>query len=237
MIPPDRAVPGWVSGAALVPLLPPWLGLLGEWDWRLDLLSHFRWQYLVAAVPVLLWAAWRRQRMLFAAALLTGLLNAALIGRLSWSSTDAAGAAGAATLKVVSFNVLGSNPQKATALAHLLAADADVILLVEVDDAWLVGLAPLRARYPYGAALPRDDNFGVALFSRIPLDDVRFVDIGDTGRPSVEARLAFQGRELAFIGIHTMPPVGAHNAQLWRRQLAALAARVSLLAGTGAGGG
>ena len=35
------------AGLFLLALIPSWLGLLGQWHWGLDLLSHFRWQYLV----------------------------------------------------------------------------------------------------------------------------------------------------------------------------------------------
>jgi endonuclease/exonuclease/phosphatase (EEP) superfamily protein YafD len=210
-------------------LLPSWLGLLGGWHWALDLLAHFRWQYGIASVLVLAWAVWSRRRVLATLAALTLLLNAALIGQLAWTAHIDDEVANDFSMRVVAFNVLTSNPDKQRALDYLLATDADVIGLVEVDQTWLEAMVPLQAKYPYQFAEPRPDNFGVALFSRIPLERAELLWLGEPQLPSIEASMWHQGRHLSVIVTHPMPPMGARNAALRDGQLARLADHVSQL--------
>jgi endonuclease/exonuclease/phosphatase (EEP) superfamily protein YafD len=212
---------------AFFTLLPSWLGLLGDLSWVLDLLAHFRWQYLFVAMLVLGWALWRRRRMLRAFAALTLLLNAVLVGSLAWHPEASRGAvAQGQPLRVLSLNVLMSNPDKQAVLDYLVAADADVVFLTEVDDAWMDGLAPLLSRYPHRVIAARRDNFGVALLSRLPWSDAGVLYLGDGGLPSIEARLQLQDRELLLVGTHAMPPMGGVSARLRDGQLQALADHV-----------
>jgi endonuclease/exonuclease/phosphatase (EEP) superfamily protein YafD len=132
-------------------------------------------------------------------------------------------------MRVVAYNVLTSNPDKQRTLDYLLATDADVIGLVEVDRTWLAAMAPLQAKYPHQFAEPRPDNFGVALFSRIPLERAELLWLGEPQLPSIEASLWHQGRNLSFIVTHPMPPIGARNAAWRDGQLARLADHVSRL--------
>lgn len=219
-----------ISRLAALALLPAWLGLSGSWHWFLDLLSHFRWQYLVISGLVLVWAIWSRQRWLMALATLSLLLNGALIGRLAWPSgihRDAV--AGDFSLRALSLNVLTSNASTQAVVDHLLGSDADLIFLMEVDDRWIAALVALESKYPYRLIRPRADNFGVALYSRVPWKQAEMLWLGRAGLPSVQASLRHQGRELTFIGTHPVPPGGrVHSA--WRdEQLRLLASHVAQL--------
>jgi endonuclease/exonuclease/phosphatase (EEP) superfamily protein YafD len=173
-------------------------------------------------------AIWRRQRGVVALAALTLLLNAALIGRLAWQpGADRDRLVADFSLKVLSFNVLSSNPGKSAILDYVQAADADVVFLMEVDAAWAEALAALRTRYPHHLMVPRPDNFGLALFSRSAFSGTRILELGEGDLPTVEARVMHQGRSLMLVGTHPMPPVGRRNASLRDSQLRDLAAHVS----------
>jgi endonuclease/exonuclease/phosphatase (EEP) superfamily protein YafD len=216
-----------IGAAALLALIPSWLGLLGGWSWLLDLLSHFRWQYLLASVVALGWAAWSRQRVVAAAALLTLLLNGALIGRLALHpDVDAGKLAADFSLRVVSLNVLMVNRDKQAALDYLMASDADVITLLEVDQRWVDAMAPLQQKYPYWIAQPRPDNFGIAMYSRVRWEQAQVLHFG---LPSIEATMTHQGRRLVVIGTHPMSPGGAALARLRDEQLQWMARHVSQL--------
>jgi endonuclease/exonuclease/phosphatase (EEP) superfamily protein YafD len=219
----------WFGAAVVLALLPSWLGLLGGWHWSLDLLAHFRWQYLLFAMLAVAWAAWCGRRVVLVLAALTFLLNAALIGRLAWHPDLGGKVAEDFSLRVLSFNVLMRNPDKQRVLDYLMASDADVISLVEVDQKWLAALAPLQAKYPYHVADPRPDNFGVAMFSRIPWEKAEVLWLGEPGLPSIEARMRHEGRDLVIIGTHPVPPAGRRNAGWRDGQLGRLAQHVSQL--------
>jgi endonuclease/exonuclease/phosphatase (EEP) superfamily protein YafD len=211
-------------------MAPSWLGLLGNWHWMLDLLSHFRWQYLIISLVAAALAAWRRLRITAALAILTLLLNGLLIARLSWEpEVRNASLSEGFSLRVLSINVLRSNSRTDAVLRHVMASGADVIFLMEVDDRWVAALAPLKAKYPHHFAEPRADNFGIALFSRIPLDNIQPLHFGTSDLPSIQVGMQQGGRRFVLIGTHPIPPVGSGAAALRDAQLGALADHVAQL--------
>src|SRR5690606_23524185 len=129
-------------------LVPSWLGLLGSWHWLLDLASHFRWQYLAAGCAAMAWSWWRRQRLVLEFAVLTTLVNGALVAGLAQAPhvlTDPP-LAGHIPLRVLSFNVLNSNQRRQDVVDYIAAVDADIVFLAEVDARWAAALEPLASR-------------------------------------------------------------------------------------------
>ncbi len=147
-----------------------------------------------------------------------------LIGRRAWHpEVSRATLAQDFALRAVSLNVLTSNQNAQAVRDYLVGSDADVIFLMEVDQSWATALEPLHAKYPYRIVQPRNDNFGVALLSRVPWRRGEVVHIGPAGLPSVEIGMTWRGRDFTLIGTHTLPPMGAAWAALRDRHLAALA--------------
>jgi len=69
-------------------------------------------------------------------------------------------------LRILQANILTSN-RDAAALLSLIDREApDVIVLQETGRRWLSDLAVLTNAYPVFAAMPREDNFGVAIFCK-----------------------------------------------------------------------
>jgi endonuclease/exonuclease/phosphatase (EEP) superfamily protein YafD len=106
---------------------------------------------------------------------------------------------------------------------------ADVIFLMEVDARWLAALEPLKAKYPHHFAEPRTDNFGIALFSRIPWEYAAPLYFGKADLPSIEVSMQQEGRRFVLIGTHPIPPVGSGAAALRDAQLGELADYVAQL--------
>ena len=91
----------------------------------------------------------------------------------------------------------------------------------------------MLAAYPYSVSSPRVDNFGIALFSKLPLIDPVVTSFGpDADVPSVQAKIAWQGKTLTFLGTHPVPPISPQYAQLRNEQLHAVALHSSTLEGS-----
>ncbi len=106
-----------------------------------------------------------------------------------------------------------------------------MIVLEEINETWVRQLTRLRADYPFGRWHPREDNFGIALLSRISLDRVEIRQIGQAGVPSVVAHLTLGDRPVTLIGTHPLPPSGPVYASRRDEQLRALNAFVRSLRG------
>jgi endonuclease/exonuclease/phosphatase (EEP) superfamily protein YafD len=155
-------------------LAAPWLGLLGKWHWLLDLCTHFRWQALVVCAVALGWAVAKRRRVVLGVALLSLALNGWLFFKIA-AAPSSGNVRPDFMVRIVSLNVLTSNPDHAAVLTFLQQADADILFLMEVDQRWAQALQPLLLTHPHHLIKPRQDNFGLALFSRLPLEELRLL--------------------------------------------------------------
>ena len=74
------------------------------------------------------------------------------------------------SIRLVATNVLMENRAFEKWREVVRAADADVILAVEVDDDWMErAVRPLIADWPHVVAEPRDNYYGMVLLSRLEL--------------------------------------------------------------------
>lgn len=104
-------------------------------------------------------------------------------------------------------NVLVSNRDSSRLLALIREKDPDVVFTLETDERWERDLRPLEADYPYTVKHLRDDTYGLALYSRLPLHDAEVRFIRDEHVPSVYAWLELPcGERVRLYGLHPAPP-------------------------------
>ena len=111
------------------------------------------------------------------------------------------------SVRLLVANVLMSNRRAEPLLEHVSRLNPDVVLLVETDTWWDERIAPMKARYPFVLSRPRDDFYGLHLFSRFELvnPEVRF--LLDDYVPSVKAGVRLpSGSLIELYGVHPRPP-------------------------------
>jgi endonuclease/exonuclease/phosphatase (EEP) superfamily protein YafD len=181
-------------------------GFAGGWHWLLDLTSHFRWYWLVAAVVCLGVAAWQRRRLAFSVAVVALLANIWPLAAY-WLPREQ-GTDGGSPLQIVSLNLLADNTATDRTLAYLRHSGADVVVLAEVTPAWAEALAELDALYPHRVVEPRDDKFGIALLSQWPLAEPRVITPAD-GPPAIVAVLERDASTCLIVAAHPPAPISA----------------------------
>ena len=219
---------GMIDVIFLSSLIGSWLGQLGRWHWVLDLFSHFRWQYLFVCILADAWAFWRKRTLVKLAGLTTLMLNAWLIGQPSSGRTSTSVAD--FKLRVVSLNVLTSNDDHDAVIDFLHSTHADVIFLMEVDDVWISALRPLLKTHPHHWQNVRQDNFGLAMYSRVPLQEITLLtDELRSSVPSLQVLIKHAGREFRLLGTHPLPPISSFYAASRDQQLSAIPDWVSTI--------
>lgn len=198
-----------IGNAIILVALPPAgatvLGFLATLNWGLDLFAHFRVQYFVslmlAGVALLALKRWR-----WAAGFgVLAAVNFAVIVPL-YAGRDPAAPGPAVRAMLMNVNTRYGDPARvAQAIAQV---DPDVVVLEEVSKEWLEDLESTIARYPYTEVSPRDDNFGIALLSRFPLDGKRTELIGSAGVPTIVAEVQTPPKACA----RSSPPTPFHRA-------------------------
>lgn len=181
------------------------VGFAGSLWWRLDLFAHFRVQYAVLlAVVVVLCGVMRRPLAGFAAAAVLA-VNLAVIAPL-YLDDPAPPATGAPGFDVLLFNLHHDNTQREPITRYLRERDADVVVALEVTRAWSETLQ---------AALPghelvgewREDAFGIAVLSRLPMNHHAVRYLADSSLPAVEIIVEHGKARIAVLGLHPPPPV------------------------------
>lgn len=104
-------------------------------------------------------------------------------------------------------NVLMENRNARPFLDQVDRLDPDFVLAMEVDGWWDEQLSTLAARYPYTQEEPNGVAYGMALYSKFPLEDVRVNELNNERVPSFETtvRLA-NGRRVVLHTLHPVPP-------------------------------
>ncbi len=211
-----------LAGAALAAVAACTLIAFGArlW-WRFELACHWRAQYAVASLVLglVLYACGGRRLAVAAGSL--AVLNAAFVVPVYFGN-DAA-RTGGPRIRVLSANVQTSNHQHARLLSLVRQVDPDVVLLMEVDEGWGRALEPLAATHEHHLVVPRSDNFGIALYSRLPMADGQVLKDAPDGVPTIAATFVKGTRSLTIIGTHPVPPMTADAASARDRQLSRLA--------------
>ena len=219
---------GFVDVLLLLALIGTWLGLLGRFHWALDLFSHFRWQYLlICVVGIACSLALKRPRWIQALCLASLLVNAAA---LYFAKGDPAYAATAGERLPCREPQRPRRQSRQGAGARVLARHRRRRVLSD-GSRRRVGRRTGRTHghAPPSPAKAQEDNFGLAFFSRVPLQSLEVIHTSELGSPSIRARLTHARRELAILGVHPPPPIGRQLSQIRDSQLTDTAAMVASL--------
>ncbi len=182
---------------------------LGSMHWLFELTTHFRVQYGIGALLIgtiyLFFKKYVRAGLLAA----VFLLNATMIVPLYLppDHADTQSKSGMSSVKLMSINVSTSNRNAKDVLQLVREKQPDLILLMEVNRWWIKALKPLNKQYPHHRAAPRSDNFGIALYTKKQVDDIKVRTPTRYNLPVITARFRHADTPVQFTGVHTLPPV------------------------------
>ena len=190
--------------------------------WPLELLYHFRTQYLVGGFSVAAFLHAVRRPRFATLALVVGILNLGAVVPL-WFDPPApergAEPGPPPPLRLLLANVFTHNKDHGALLALVREERPDLILLLETSRDWLAALAPLEADYPHRLAEPRPDNFGMALYSKRPFVEARIERVSDSNVPTMVVEYDHGGARFHLIGTHPWPPVRGPEAAASAEQM------------------
>ena len=197
-------------------------GLLGRFWWFFDLFSHFRVQYFLSISTITVFLLIAKHYRVSAGFGLCAAINLTSIFPYYFGSATTNNGDGV-TLRAVSINVNTANRSFDLVKQFLRDNHPDIVLLIEVDKAWVTALEEIHSTYPYQKTSPREDNFGIALYSKLPFRKCDIVRFGPANLPSIVGEFDAQGKSLTMIGTHPPPPAGEANSAYRNDQINAIA--------------
>ncbi len=111
------------------------------------------------------------------------------------------------TIRLLMANVQQDNQRIDELKARIKEADADIVLLSEVNDRWDRELRYLKEFYPHTLLHPQENTYGMDLYSRLPLIGPQVRYLIDDDVPSIRTRVRMEnGLLIHFYGVHPRPP-------------------------------
>ncbi len=110
-------------------------------------------------------------------------------------------------VRVVIANLRVDNDQHDAVRARLAELEADVLVLIELDDTWAQALEPLTETFTHRRGITRGEGLGLAVWSRLPMRDTRVEHLVSDRRASVFTTLTWpNGERVHFVAVHPTPP-------------------------------
>jgi endonuclease/exonuclease/phosphatase (EEP) superfamily protein YafD len=211
-----------VAGVVAVVGLATLAGLLDRVWWVFETADVFRLQYLVVLVAAGVGAFMlRRLRLAGVAAALATVNLAVLHVPLRLSGTAATDAPTAGGLRVLVANVEVGNTDFAAVERLVAQTHPELFGVIELTPAMAEHLDEELPGYRTRVLEPRDDAYGIGLYSRLPLQSANVTAFPTDGPPTVLARLHVGGKPLTVVVTHVHTPFAG---SIHVRQLDALAA-------------
>lgn len=200
-------------------LLLTLLSYAGNENQFCELISHFRVQYLVltllSGVGLILTDS---KKWLLPVLVVIGFVGYPIYG---YYVPAAKPVQTNAAFRLMNVNVLKQNEHYVLLGKAIQKYQPDILALQEPDQAWLKALSPYLKSYPYQKLIPQDNNFGIALYSKIPVSHVEEKWFGKdylgVKFPSILAELTWANRHFSVLVTHPLPPSGGfevRNSQL-----------------------
>ncbi|MCD8535851.1 MAG: endonuclease/exonuclease/phosphatase family protein, partial [Verrucomicrobia bacterium] len=135
------------------------------------------------------------------------------------------------TCRMLLANVKSENTGYKRLLELVRSEKPDVIILEEVNQGWIDAVSELRVAYPYHIEYPEEDNFGIAFYTKLPVQSMKIETIGEIQLASVCAVIEHGGAVWNIVGTHPLPPGGGAYWHWRNEQLNELASYVRRLDG------
>ncbi len=197
--------------------------------WFLELLSHFPVQYLaaqgVAAAVCLALRLWPWLTVALLAAVPNIIAIAPYLPGLVIA--PASSVAANAPVNLVAFNLLYRQEDPTLARAFLEEQSADILVLSEFTPRWRHKLRSLERTYPHFAFRDRWNQWGIAVYSKYPFEDVEDLDLGDDQSSHLRILLQLPGGRAEVYAVHLASPLSPRQAAQRNTQLRRLAARIA----------
>jgi endonuclease/exonuclease/phosphatase (EEP) superfamily protein YafD len=201
----------WATIFAFAVCLPTLAAAFAGVSWMADLLASFRvqtfWISLAAAVVLLL----LRRRWPAAAVLAAAAWNAALIAPCYFPANTPDHVAERKRILYANVHVFNRDRQKLLDLIE--AENPDTIVIVEATPEWVASLGVFYSRYPTRHEAPQQGVFGMAMYSRLPLE-IEEIKLGKgDANIALLARYDDRGQTVNILAVHPPPPISPSRAE------------------------
>lgn len=112
-----------------------------------------------------------------------------------------------ASISILVSNVLTPNKRSDKLIALVNERQPDMLLTLETDKRWEEELSDLEKDYEYTVKIPKDNLYGMHLYSKLELQDIKVRYLVQEGIPSIHGYVFLRnGKKIRLHCLHPMPP-------------------------------
>lgn len=112
-----------------------------------------------------------------------------------------------AIISVLVSNVLTPNKEYHRLINLIKKKQPDIVLTLETDKVWEKELEVLEKLYPFTVKVPQDNLYGMHLYSKLQLEDVKVKYLIKDDIPSIHGYVVMNNRaKIKFHALHPQPP-------------------------------
>ena len=180
----------------------------------LELTTHFRLQYVLVAILCALLFTVLQAWKFVPIAVLCAVLNSVYLLPYLFKTPGVvlgpqASPRASASLRVLHANVLKDNRNYNALFDLVNGSNADLIVLQEITEDWNEKVGALAKLYPYFKSVPGLEGSGMAVFSRVPFEDVQVLQLDSSTHIAIAVKLNLHGREVTLLSLHPPTPITA----------------------------
>ena len=121
-------------------------------------------------------------------------------------------------LSIMIANVYQDNKDTKGCLEEIYKADPDVVFLLETNKRWEQGTIDLENKYPYNVKVPKENTYGMLLYSKLELSNAEVKYLVEDDIPSIHTDVILEnGKTIRLFGLHPTPPVPNENPRSTER--------------------
>lgn len=203
------------------------LGYLGGFYWIFDLFTHFRLQYAVILLIMFFAFLFFKKKSLAVIAIVFLIPNIYEVGSVFFGGNKNEDLQ--QYLKISSINLLSTNGDEQAVLSFIQSKDPDILVLQEFNERWEKALAKVMEQYPYQKVLIRTDNYGVAMLSKVEVQNMTELNLSPTAVPSLLATVSFDGQTIKILATHPATPIGQQGFEHRNDHFASIVAMKDIL--------
>lgn len=116
------------------------------------------------------------------------------------------------TISILVSNVLTPNRSSEKLILHVHKNQPDMLLTLESDQYWENELKKLEDDYPFTVKIPKDNFYGMHLYSKLKLEEIEVKYIIENDIPSIHGYVRLDnGKKIKIHCLHPKPPSPTEN--------------------------
>ncbi len=116
-------------------------------------------------------------------------------------------AGGGRTLRVLQINLNNKNLNHSAVIGYVRSISPDILVVTELTEAWREALSGKLADYQHTSFVPRQDTYGIGVFSLVEFKNSKIQYYGKSGHPSIVCELRGSQNPITLIHTHVQGPV------------------------------